>query len=131
LKKGDILTGWRQQDAAIAIVNVGGMNEGVQQQAQCIYENVTLTTWRAGCNYCKRSRTALGKHLKLNALVRSKVLFTAKTLDRETDIARLNCWSTARQRLGQPQSQGSSHFCVSPRFASCRERFAIPPDVSG
>src|SRR5215467_187786 len=32
----------QQQDATIAILNVGGMNDGVQQQAQCIYENMAL-----------------------------------------------------------------------------------------
>jgi hypothetical protein len=34
--------GRQQQDATIAILNIGGMNDGVQQQAQCIYENVAL-----------------------------------------------------------------------------------------
>jgi len=34
--------GGQQQDATIAILNVGGMNDGMQQQAQCIYENVAL-----------------------------------------------------------------------------------------
>ena len=34
--------GRQQQDATIAILNVGGMNDGVQQQAQCIYQNVAL-----------------------------------------------------------------------------------------
>src|SRR5215467_14986855 len=32
----------QQQDTTIAILNVGGMNDGVQQQAQCIYENMAL-----------------------------------------------------------------------------------------
>ena len=31
-----------QQDAAIAVLDAGGMNDGVQQQAQRIYENVAL-----------------------------------------------------------------------------------------
>ena len=31
-----------QQDAAIAVLDVGGMNDGVQQQAECIYEKVAL-----------------------------------------------------------------------------------------
>jgi hypothetical protein len=31
-----------QQDAAIAILNVGGMNNGVQQQAQCIYQKMAF-----------------------------------------------------------------------------------------
>ena len=31
-----------QQDAAIAILDVGGMHDGVQQQAEGIYENVAL-----------------------------------------------------------------------------------------
>ena len=34
--------GGQQQDAAITILNVGGMNDGVQQKAQGIYENVAL-----------------------------------------------------------------------------------------
>jgi hypothetical protein len=34
--------GGQQQDAAIAILNIGGMNDGVQQQAQGIYENMAL-----------------------------------------------------------------------------------------
>jgi len=34
--------GGEQQDAAISILNIGGMNDGVQQQAQCIYENMAL-----------------------------------------------------------------------------------------
>ena len=32
----------KQQDTAIAILNVGGMNEGVQQQAERVYQNVAL-----------------------------------------------------------------------------------------
>jgi len=32
----------QQQDAAVAILNVGGMNDGVQQQAQRVYQNVAL-----------------------------------------------------------------------------------------
>jgi len=32
----------QQQDTTIAILNVGGMNDGVQQQAQYIYENMAL-----------------------------------------------------------------------------------------
>ena len=31
-----------QQDAAVAILDIGGMHDGVQQQAQRIYENVAL-----------------------------------------------------------------------------------------
>ena len=31
-----------QQDAAVAILNVGGMNDGMQQQAQRVYQNVAL-----------------------------------------------------------------------------------------
>jgi len=31
-----------QHDAAVAILDVGGMNNGVQQQAQRIYENMAL-----------------------------------------------------------------------------------------
>jgi hypothetical protein len=31
-----------QQDAAIAILDIGGMNDGVQQQTQRVYENVAL-----------------------------------------------------------------------------------------
>jgi len=31
-----------QQDAAVAILDVGGMNDGVQQQAQRVYEKVAL-----------------------------------------------------------------------------------------
>ena len=34
--------GRKQQDAAIAILDVGGMNDRVQQQTQRIYENVAL-----------------------------------------------------------------------------------------
>ena len=32
----------KQQDAAIAILDIGGMNDGVEQQAHRIYENVAL-----------------------------------------------------------------------------------------
>src|SRR5262245_44105408 len=32
----------QQQDAAVAILDVGGMNDGVQQQAERIYQNVAL-----------------------------------------------------------------------------------------
>ena len=32
----------KQQDAAVAILDIGGVNDGVEQQAQCIYENVAL-----------------------------------------------------------------------------------------
>ena len=32
----------QQGDAAIAILNAGGMNDGVQQQTQCIDENMPL-----------------------------------------------------------------------------------------
>jgi hypothetical protein len=32
----------KQQDAAVAILDVGGMNDGVQQQTQRVYENVAL-----------------------------------------------------------------------------------------
>jgi hypothetical protein len=31
-----------QQDAAVAILDIGGMNDGVEQQARRIYENVAL-----------------------------------------------------------------------------------------
>jgi hypothetical protein len=31
-----------QQDAAVAVLDIGGMNDGVQQQAQCIYEKMAL-----------------------------------------------------------------------------------------
>jgi len=34
--------GCKQQDAAVAILDVGGMNDGVQQQAQRVYENMAL-----------------------------------------------------------------------------------------
>ena len=34
--------GRKQQDAAVAILDIGGMNDGVEQQAQRIYENVAL-----------------------------------------------------------------------------------------
>ena len=32
----------KQQDAAVAILDIGGMNDGVEQQTQRIYENVAL-----------------------------------------------------------------------------------------
>ncbi len=32
----------KQQDAAVAILDVSGMNDGVQQQTQCVYQNVAL-----------------------------------------------------------------------------------------
>jgi hypothetical protein len=32
----------KQQDAAVAILDVGGMDDGVQQQTQRVYENVAL-----------------------------------------------------------------------------------------
>ena len=31
-----------QQDATVAVLDIGGMNDGVQQQAERIYENVAL-----------------------------------------------------------------------------------------
>ena len=34
--------GRKQQDAAVAILDVGGMNDGVQQQTQRVYENMAL-----------------------------------------------------------------------------------------
>jgi len=34
--------GGKQQDAAIAILDIGGMNDGVEQQTQGVYENVAL-----------------------------------------------------------------------------------------
>ena len=34
--------GCEQQDAAVAILDIGGMNDGVEQQTQRIYENVAL-----------------------------------------------------------------------------------------
>jgi len=34
--------GRKQQDAAVAILDIGGMNDGVEQQTQRIYENVAL-----------------------------------------------------------------------------------------
>ena len=34
--------GRKQQDAAVAILDIGGMNDGVEQQPQRIYENVAL-----------------------------------------------------------------------------------------
>jgi len=34
--------GRKQQDTAVAILDIGGMNDGVEQQAQRIYENVAL-----------------------------------------------------------------------------------------
>ncbi len=34
--------GRKQQDAAVAILDVGGMNDGVEQQTQRIYENMAL-----------------------------------------------------------------------------------------
>jgi len=34
--------GREQQDAAIAILDIGGMNDGMEQQTQRIYENVAL-----------------------------------------------------------------------------------------
>ena len=32
----------KQQDAAVAILDIGGMHDGVQQQTQRIYENMAL-----------------------------------------------------------------------------------------
>ena len=32
----------KQQDAAVAILDIGGMNDGVQQQTQRVYQNVAL-----------------------------------------------------------------------------------------
>ena len=32
----------QQQDAAVAILDAGGMNDGVQQQTQRVYQNVAL-----------------------------------------------------------------------------------------
>jgi len=32
----------KQHHAAVAVLDVGGVNDGVEQQAQCIYENVAL-----------------------------------------------------------------------------------------
>ena len=34
--------GREQQDAAVAILDIGGMNDGVEEQTQRIYENVAL-----------------------------------------------------------------------------------------
>ena len=34
--------GRKQQDAAVAILDIGGMNDGMEQQTQRIYENVAL-----------------------------------------------------------------------------------------
>ena len=34
--------GCKQQDAAVAILNIGGMNNGVEQQPQRVYENMAL-----------------------------------------------------------------------------------------
>ena len=34
--------GGKQHEAAVAVLDVGGMNDGVQQQTQRIYENVTF-----------------------------------------------------------------------------------------
>ena len=34
--------GGKQQDAAVAVLDIGGMNDGVEQQTQRIYENVAL-----------------------------------------------------------------------------------------
>jgi hypothetical protein len=34
--------GRKQQDAAVAILDVSGMNDGVEQQTQRIYQNVAL-----------------------------------------------------------------------------------------
>ena len=34
--------GRKKQDATVAILDVGGMNDGVEQQAQRIYENMAL-----------------------------------------------------------------------------------------
>src|SRR6266478_9982053 len=36
--------GRKQQDAAVAILDVSGMNDGVEQQTQRIYQNVALLT---------------------------------------------------------------------------------------
>ena len=35
-------TGSQEQDAAVAILNIGGMNDGVEQQTQRIYEKVAV-----------------------------------------------------------------------------------------
>ena len=32
----------KQQDAAVAILDIGGMNDGVQQQTERVYQNVAL-----------------------------------------------------------------------------------------
>ncbi len=34
--------GRHDQNAAIAILNIGGMDDGVQEQAQCVYKNMPL-----------------------------------------------------------------------------------------
>jgi len=34
--------GYKQQDAAVAILDVSGMNDGLEQQIQRIYQNVAL-----------------------------------------------------------------------------------------
>jgi len=34
--------GSKQQDAAVTILDIGGMNDGVEQQAQRVYENMAL-----------------------------------------------------------------------------------------
>ena len=37
--------GCKQQDAAVAVLDVGEVNDGVEQLTQCIYEKVTLLTF--------------------------------------------------------------------------------------
>jgi hypothetical protein len=34
--------GRKQQDATVAILDISGMNDGVEQQTQCIYEDMAL-----------------------------------------------------------------------------------------
>jgi hypothetical protein len=34
--------GGKQQNAAVTVLDIGGMNDGMEQQTQCVYENMAL-----------------------------------------------------------------------------------------
>jgi len=53
-KKGYLQTWWQANDAAVAVLDVGTVNDRVEQQTQRIYENMALLALDSSCPHHSR-----------------------------------------------------------------------------
>jgi len=112
--------GGQQQDAAIAILNIGGMNDGVQQQAQGIYENMALLA--LDLLACVIARRIDAGPPCMGSLLSSSLratIFLSRFIDRFL-CSTWNPVSSPRPAVLQSRrAQEQSRLAVAPDLASC------------